>query len=199
MSQPTNLASLLWGQCFCNLPTKSKFCCDDTVILQGYFIVESPQVLLILTVRSLDNLVVIKTRIVASQKLDISDFCGIKYNDDASNSYQFVESINLESNSTTAGHYVAYLECTTGFIEIKDSNIQHYSDNGKRRLTLFPAGIIVRDFHQRKSSACREQDLSLRTMWVQADSIVESNQFMRTTHTLFYVSTSCLESENEVS
>ena len=32
MSQPTNLKSLLWGQCFCNLLTKSKSCCDDPVI-----------------------------------------------------------------------------------------------------------------------------------------------------------------------
>ena len=31
-----------------------------------------------------------------------------------------------------------------------------------------------------------------------SDSILESKQFMSTTHTLFYISTSCLESENEV-
>ena len=64
MSQPTNLKSLLWDLCLCNLPTKSKPCCDDTAILQGHFILEPPQVFLISTVRSLDNLVVIKTHIV---------------------------------------------------------------------------------------------------------------------------------------
>ena len=87
MSQPTILKSLLWGQCFCNLPSKSKSCCDDPVILKGSFFLESPQVLLISTVRSLDNLVVIKTQIAVPQKLDISDFRGIKHNDDATNSY----------------------------------------------------------------------------------------------------------------
>ena len=77
MGQPTNLESLLWGQCCCNLLTKSNSCSDDPVILQGSFILESPQVLLISTVRSLDNLVIIKARIVVLQKLDISNFRGI--------------------------------------------------------------------------------------------------------------------------
>ena len=86
MSQPTNLESLLWGQCFCNLATKSKSCCDDPVILQGTFILGYPQFLLISKVRSLDNLVVIKTKIDVPQKLDISDFRWLKYNDDATNS-----------------------------------------------------------------------------------------------------------------
>ena len=31
-----------------------------------------------------------------------------------------------------------------------------------------------------------------------SDSILESKQFMNTTYALFYISTSCLESENEV-
>ena len=59
MSQPTNLKSLLWGHYF------------YPVILQGTFILESPQVLLISTVRSLDNFAVIKAQIVVRQKLDI--------------------------------------------------------------------------------------------------------------------------------
>ena len=122
-----------------------------------WFILEFSQVLLISTVRSLDDLVVIKTQIVVPQKLDISDFRGIKYNDDAANSYLFVGSINFEGNSSTTGHYVAYLKCSTGVIKINDSNIQHYSD-----------------------------------------SVLESKQFISTTHTLFCVSTSCLESENKV-
>ena len=118
---------------------------------------EFPQVLLISTFRLLDNLVVIKTQIVVPQKLDISDFRGIKYNDAATNSYQFVRSINFEGNSTTIGHYVAYLKCSTGVIRINDSNIQHYSD-----------------------------------------SILQSKQFMSTTHTLFYISNSCLKPEIKV-
>ena len=71
------MMSLLWGQYSCNLLTKSKSCCNDPVILQGTFILESPQVLVISTVRSLDSLVVIKTQIVVPQKLDISHFVGI--------------------------------------------------------------------------------------------------------------------------
>ena len=31
-----------------------------------------------------------------------------------------------------------------------------------------------------------------------SDNILDRNQFISTTHTLFYMSTSCLESENEV-
>ena len=89
------MMSLLWGQYSCSLLTKSKSCCNDPVILQGTFILESPQVLVISTVRSLDSLVVIKTQIVVPQKLDISRFCGNKYNDDATNAYQFVGSFNF--------------------------------------------------------------------------------------------------------
>ena len=74
MSQPTNLKYLLWGQYFWNLPTKSKPCCDDPVIPEGTFLLESPKVLLISTVRSLDNLAVIKTQIAVPQKLGISNF-----------------------------------------------------------------------------------------------------------------------------
>ena len=157
LSQPTNLKSFIWGQCFCSLLTKSKSSYDDPVILQGTFMLQSPQVLLISLVRSLDHLLVIKTQIAVLQKLDISDFRGIKYSDDATNGYQPVGSINSEGNSTTTVHHVAYLKCSTGVIRINDSNIQHYSD-----------------------------------------SILESKQFMSTSHTLFYVSTSCIESENEV-
>ena len=54
------------------------------------------------------------------------------------------------------GHYVAYLNHSTGVVKINDSSIQHYSN-----------------------------------------SIIENNQFMSTTHALFYISTKCLESENE--
>ena len=104
-----NLKPLLWGQYFCNLPTKSESYCNNPVILHGTFILESHQVLLISTVRSLDNLVFIKAHIVLPEKLDISDFCGIKYNDDTTNSYQFVESINFEGTSTSTGHCVPYL------------------------------------------------------------------------------------------
>ena len=78
-------------------------------MLHCSFILESHQVLLISTVRSLDNLVFIKAHIVLPVKLDISDFCGIKYNDDTTNSYQFVESINFEGTSTSTGHCVPYL------------------------------------------------------------------------------------------
>ena len=118
---------------------------------------ESPQVLLISTVRSLDNFAVIKTEIVVPQKLDIFNFRGIKHNVITTNSYQFVRSVKFEGTSTTTGHYVAYLKYSTGVIKIRDSSIQHYSD-----------------------------------------SILESKEFMSTTHALFYISTSCLESENEV-
>ena len=118
---------------------------------------ESPQVLLISTVRSLDNFTVIKTEIVVPQKLDIFDFRGIKHNVATTNSYQFFRSVKFKGSSTTTGHYVAYLKCSTGVIKISDSSIQHYSD-----------------------------------------SILESKQFMSTTHALFYISTSCLESENEM-
>ena len=97
MSQPTNLMSLLWGQYFCNLPTKSKSCCYDPVILQDTFILKSPQALVISTVRSLGNFTVIKTQIVVPQKLDISDFRGVKYNIDTINTYQFVGSFNFGS------------------------------------------------------------------------------------------------------
>ena len=65
---------------------------------------ESPQVLLISIVRSLDNIIVIKTQIAVPQKLDISDFRGIKYNDATSNSS--LGSINFEGKSATAGYYV---------------------------------------------------------------------------------------------
>ena len=128
MSQPINLHSLLWGQYFCNLSTKLKSCCDDLVILQGTFMLESPQVFLISIVRSLDNLVIIKIQIVVPQKLHISNFRRIKHNVVANTSYQF-ESINFEFNSTTTGHYVAYIKCSTGVIKISDCNIQHYSDS----------------------------------------------------------------------
>ena len=104
MSQPTNLKSLLWGQYFCHLPTKSRSCCHDPVILQGTFMLESPQVLLISIVRSHDNIIVIKTQIAVPQKLDISDFREIKYNDATSNSS--LGSINFEGKSATAGYYV---------------------------------------------------------------------------------------------
>ena len=107
-NESANQFEVSFGVSVCNLFTKSKSCCDDPVILHGTFILESPQVLLISTVRSLDNLVVIQTQIVVPQKLDISDFRGIKYNDDANNSYQFVGSVNFDGNFTTTGHYVAY-------------------------------------------------------------------------------------------
>ena len=87
--------SPLGSQYFCNLPTKSKFCCDDLVILQGTFILNSSQVLLISTVRSIYDLVVIKPQVVVPQKLVISDFPAVKYNDDAINTYQFVGSVKL--------------------------------------------------------------------------------------------------------
>ena len=80
--------------------TKSKYCCNDPVFLQGTFILKSPQALLISTVRSLDNLVVIKTQIVVPQNLKVSDFRGVKYNDAETNTYQFVGSINFEGSST---------------------------------------------------------------------------------------------------
>ena len=118
---------------------------------------ESPQVLLISTVRSFNNFAVIKTQIVVPQKLDIFDFRGIKHNVVATNIYQFVRSINSEGNSTTSGYYVSYLKCSTEVNRINDCNIQHYSD-----------------------------------------SILESRQFMNTTHALFYISTSWLVSENEI-
>ena len=38
----------------------------------------------------------------------------------------------------------------------------------ERRLALFPAGTIVRSPHHRESPAHREQDMNLRTTWVQA-------------------------------
>ena len=38
----------------------------------------------------------------------------------------------------------------------------------ERRLTLFPAGTIVRDPHHRESPTHREQDLNLCRTWVQA-------------------------------
>ena len=63
----------------------------------------SPQVILILTVRSLDNFTVIKTQIVVPQKLDIFDLRGIKHNVVITNSYQFVGSINFEGDFTTTG------------------------------------------------------------------------------------------------
>ena len=75
-----------------------------------------PQALLISTFRLLDNFAVIKTLIVVLQKLDISDFRGIKHNVVTTNSYQFVRSINFEGNSTAAGHYVAYVKFSTGVI-----------------------------------------------------------------------------------
>ena len=64
---------------------------------------ESSQVLLISTVRSLNNFDVMKIQIVVPQKLDILDFRGIKQNVVITNSYQFVGSNNFEGNSTTAG------------------------------------------------------------------------------------------------
>ena len=97
------------GLVLLQLTSKSKSWYDDPVILQGTFMLESSQVLLISTFRSLDNLTVIKTQIVVPQKLDISNFRGIKHNDVTTNSYQFVGLINFEDNSTTADHYVAYL------------------------------------------------------------------------------------------
>ena len=78
-------------------------------------------------------------------------------NDATANSYEFIASINFEGNSTTTGHYVAQIKCSTGAIKINDSNIEHYSD-----------------------------------------SVLDSKYFMSTTHTLFCISTSCLESENEL-
>ena len=74
MSQPTNLISVLWDQYFCNLSTKLKSCCDDPVILQGTFIVKYPQILLISTVRSLDNFAVIKTQIVVCCRISLLYF-----------------------------------------------------------------------------------------------------------------------------
>ena len=38
----------------------------------------------------------------------------------------------------------------------------------ERRLALFPAGTIVRDPHHCESLTCREQDMNLRRIWVQA-------------------------------
>ena len=105
MSQPIYLKSLLWDQYFCNLPKKSKSCWNDPMILKGTFMLESPYFLLFRQFplfRQLDH------SIVVPQKLDISDFRGIKYNDATTNSYQFVGAINFEGNSTTTGHYVAY-------------------------------------------------------------------------------------------
>ena len=127
------------------------------MILQCTFMLESPRVLPISTVRSLDNFAVIKTQIVASQKLSISNFRGIKQNVVATSSCQFVEFINSEDNSTMSGHYLAYLKRFTDVIKINDSNNQHYSG-----------------------------------------SIIESKQFMSITHALLYMSTSCLESVNEL-
>ena len=75
------------------------------MILKGTFMLESPYFLLFRQFplfRQLDH------SIVVPQKLDISDFRGIKYNDATTNSYQFVGAINFEGNSTTTGHYVAY-------------------------------------------------------------------------------------------
>ena len=95
MCQPTNLMSFLWDQYFCNLPTKSKSCCDHPVILQGTFILKSPQVLIISTARSLDNLTIIRTQVVELQKLDTSDLRGNKYNDHVIKTYQFVRSFNF--------------------------------------------------------------------------------------------------------
>ena len=97
MSQPTNLMSLLCGQYFCNLPSKSKSCCNDIAILLGTSILRSPQALFILTDRSLGSFAIIKTQIVVPQKLEIFDFHGTKYNDDAINTYQFVGSFNFRS------------------------------------------------------------------------------------------------------
>ena len=154
MSQPIYLKSLLWDQYFCNLPKKSKSCWNDPMILKGTFMLESPYFLLFRQFplfRQLDH------SIVVPQKLDISDFRGIKYNDATTNSYQFVGAINFEGNSTTTGHYVAYWKCSSRVIKMNDSNIQHYSDN-----------------------------------------ILNSKQFISTSHTLFDISTSCLEPENEV-
>ena len=59
------------GSLFFELTSKSKSWYDDPVILQGTFMLESLQVLLISTVRSLDNFAVIKAQIVVRQKLDI--------------------------------------------------------------------------------------------------------------------------------
>ena len=86
-------------------------------MLQGTFLLETLQVLLISTVRSL-----------VPQKY-ISDFRGIKHYVVVTNSYQFVGSINFEDNSTTTGHYVAYLKCSTGVIKINDSDTQHHSES----------------------------------------------------------------------
>ena len=38
----------------------------------------------------------------------------------------------------------------------------------RKLLTLFPAGIIVRNPHHRESPTLREQDLNLLRIWVQA-------------------------------
>ena len=38
----------------------------------------------------------------------------------------------------------------------------------ERRLALFPAGTIARDFHHRESATLREQGLNLHRTWVQA-------------------------------
>ena len=117
------------GSVFWQITSKSKFWCDDLVIQQGTLILESPQVLLVSTFRSLDNLVVIKTQIVVPQKLDIPDFRKIKHNVVTANSSQFVGSINFEGNSSTTGHHVAYWNYSTGVIKLNDSSIQHYSDS----------------------------------------------------------------------
>ena len=65
------------------------------MILQGTFVLKSPRVLVISTVRSLDNFTIIKIKVVVLQKLDISDFRGVKYNDHAIKTYQFVGSFNF--------------------------------------------------------------------------------------------------------
>ena len=78
MSQPTNLKYLLWGHYFCNLPTKSKSCRDDPVILQHTFMLESAQVLLILTVTSLDNFAIIKTQLFVPKNETFPISMGLK-------------------------------------------------------------------------------------------------------------------------
>ena len=41
-------------------------------------------------------------------------------------------------------------------------------ETDERRLALFPAGTITRDFHHREYPTHHEQGLNLRRTWVQA-------------------------------
>ena len=135
--------SLSWG--FCNESTnqfevcplgsvvlqrslKSKSWCDNPVILQGTFLLESSQVLHISTVISLDKFAFIKTQIIVPQKLDVFDFREIKHNVVTTNSYQFLGSIHFEGTSRTTGckHPHALFYIITSCLESENEVLQDY-------------------------------------------------------------------------